>query len=344
MNSFKSKLAMIGLSVMASAASAVTVYDGTVEGPYGSWGFVDFYYTGGTLAIDGWSNGFTKGPTGSGIADLYFSLFQNNGSARTNFTGTAIAGNDDGGSAGFGDGSTSSLDSYLNVGLNAGYYTLAVSSCCNNFAGVRNETILNSGIGFNRDYRLTFSQDVTLGATPPPVVPIVAKVTGTVEGPQGSWGFVDFTHNGGSLSINALAYGYTGGPTGQGIDDIYISIFTNDGSPRTAFTGNLVASNDDNNADEAFADGSTSALDSFINIDSLNPGNYTAVIGRCCNRFEYYRNEQQLFSGVQDGMRDYQLTFKGDVLVSAVPEPGKFALTALGLALVGGVVRRKRQG
>lgn len=341
MFSIKSKLASIGLSIIASSASAVTVLDGTVEGPYGSWGFVDFYYSGGSLAIDTWANGFNKGPTGAGISDSYLTLFRNNGSSRSNFTGTLITSNDDGGGAGFGDGSNSGLDSYLNVGLNAGYYTLAISGCCNNFGSVRNENILSSGLGSNRDYRLTFSEDVTLGATPPPIVPVV--VSGSVGGPQGSWGFVNFTHNGGSLSINALAAGYTGGTTGQGIDDIYLAVFTNNGSPRTSFTGTLVGSNDDSITAEGLSDGSTSGLDSYITFDYLNPGDYTVVIGHCCNRFEYYRNEQLRFSGVHDAYRDYKLTFVGDVTVTSVPEPEVLAMTAVGLLVVGAHIRNKRK-
>ncbi|RZI79508.1 MAG: hypothetical protein EOP38_25215 [Rubrivivax sp.] len=347
MFNIKNKLATIGLSIIATSASAVTVMDGTVQGPNGSWGLVDFHHSGGNLAIDAWSNGFTKGPTGAGIGDIYLSLFQNDGSARSAFTGAAISSNDDGGYSGFGDGSTSSLDSYLSVsGLSAGYYTLAVSGCCHNFGGVRNANSLSSGIGNNRDYRLTFSQDVALGAVPTPVVPIVPpvmEVSGTVGGPQGSWGFVNFVHNGGKLSINALANGYSGGPTGHGIDDIYLSVFANDGSPRSAFTGALITSNDDNSSLEAFADGSTTSLDSFINIDNLDPGNYTVVIGHCCNNFANYRNDQVFASGVHDYSRDYKLTFKGDVVVGSVPEPEMFALAAVGLLVVGASVRNKRK-
>lgn len=342
MSKISSSLAAFGLAILASSASAVTVLDGTVEGPNGSWGFVDFYFGGGDLAIDAWANGFTKGPTGSGIEDIYLSLFRNNGSARSNFTGSLVGYNDDGYS--FGDGSSSGLDSFLNSpGLSAGYYTLAISRCCNNFSSVRNENILGSGLSSNRDYRLTFSQDVALGEAPPPIVPIVVPVTGSIAGPSGSWGFIDFTHNGGSLSINALARDFTGGPTGRGIDDIYLGLFARDGSPRTAFTGALIASNDDSSAPGAFEDGSTSILDSFLNFEALNAGDYMLVIGHCCNRFEYYRNENLLYSGVNDGFRDYKITFKGDVVVAAVPEPEALALSAAGLFIVAAIARKRKK-
>ncbi|RZI79507.1 MAG: hypothetical protein EOP38_25210 [Rubrivivax sp.] len=343
MFNIKSKLAIIGLSIIATSASAVTVLDSTVQGPAGSWGFVNFYYGGGNLAIDALSSGFTQGPTGAGIGDIYLSLFQNDGSARSNFTGAAIASNDDGGYPGFGDGSTSSFDSYLNVsGLSAGNYTVAISACCNNFGGVRNENILSSGISNNRDYRLTFSQDVTLGANPKPPVPVVLEVSGTVGGPNGSWGFVDFVHNGGKLSIDALANGYTGGPTGHGIADIYLGLFANDGSPRSAFTGAFLASNDDSASPNGLRDGSTSSLDSYLNIDDLAAGRYTVAIGSCCNRFDFYRNEGMLFSGIRDQFRDYKLTFTGNVVVPSVPEPEVFGLIAVGLLVVGANARKRK--
>lgn len=335
------QFSVLALAVLAGSVSAEMVYDGSVTGPSGSWGFVDFYYGGGDLAIDSWASGFTKGPTGGGIDDIYLSLFSNNGSSRNGFTGAFIASNDD--SGGFGDGSTSGADSYLSLpSLSEGYYTLAVSRCCNNFASVRNESVLNSGIGGNRDFRLTFSSAVTIGVAPEPLPePTPVVISRSVGGPDGTWGFVDFVHNGGALSINALANGYTNGPTGQGIDDTNLALFVDDGSVRSAFTGALIATNDDNRSPLAFSDGSTSPLDSLIELSDLAAGKYTLTIGRCCNSFAFYRNDLLLNSGIQGDKRDYQLTFTGDVVVASVPEPGYASLGLLGLAGLGWALRRR---
>lgn len=335
------QLSALALAMLAGSVSADVVFDGSVSGPNGSWGFVDFFYAGGNLSIDAWASGFTKGPTGAGIEDIYLSLFANNGSSRTNFTGSFITSNDD--SGGYGDGSTSSLDSFLSLpSLGEGYYTLAVSRCCSNFSSVRNESVLSSGIGGNRDFRLTFSSDVTIGAAPEPLPePAPVVVSGSIQGPNGTWGFVDFVHNGGALSINALANGYTGGPTGQGIDDTYLALFADDGSSRSAFTGALMATSDDSGSPLAFSDGSTSSLDSLIDLPDLVAGKYTLAIGRCCNSFAFYRNDQLLTSGIQGDKRDYQLTFTGNVVVASVPEPGYASLGLLGLAGLGLAIRRR---
>lgn len=340
MNSFKGAL-IVAAMAYATAASAVTIVDGTVSGPDGSWGFVDFQHHGGSLSIDAWANGFTAGPTGQGIDDIYLTLLSNDGSSRSAFTGALIATNDD--SSGQADGSTSGLDSYLNLGsLSSGSYTLAISHCCSSFANTRNESLLTSGIhGTSRDYRVTFDGNVEISSVPIVTPSPRVIVNGTVAGPNGSWGFVEFEHRGGRLEIDALAHGFSAGPTGQGIDDIFLSVFQNDGSPLSAFTGAFIGANDDSNG---FTDGSASTLDSYLNLEGVAAGSYLVAISHCCNGFNGVRNEDLLVSGIHDNLRDYRLTFGPNVTsASVVPEPQGYALFIAGVGLVLARLRRNNK-
>lgn len=103
--------------------------------------------------------------------------------------------------------------------------------------------------------------------------------------------------------------------------DPYIYVFTNDnGQP-----GELIASNDDSSS--TFGDGSVHHYDSFLSLN-LQPGNYILKIGA------FYMSEEEARSGVnQDGSYpigpngpidhgDYQITFGGDVTVTAGPKGG----------------------
>lgn len=161
---------------------------------------------------------------------------------------------------------------------------------------------------------------------------------GTVSGADGSWGFVNFGHGGGALSIDSWAHNFTGGPTGFGIDDIYLSLFVNNGSSTSAFTGAFVGANDDFWSP---SDGSTSGLDSFLSFANLSAGSYTLAISHCCTNFDYVRNDS-VSSGIHGVLRDYRLTFSQDVAIEGVvPEPQSLLLMLTALAALGLAIRRK---
>lgn len=162
---------------------------------------------------------------------------------------------------------------------------------------------------------------------------------------SGDWGFLTFNHTGGALSINSLANGWTGGATGVGIDDIYLSLFTNNGSPLTAFTGSAVGSNDDSWGAEAYSDGSTSSLDSYLSFANLTSGSYLLAISHCCTTFTGNSNN---WSGIHTPYVDYRLTFSQDVVITSVDgqavgvsEPTSLLLMAIGLLGLG--FSRRRQ-
>jgi len=165
-------------------------------------------------------------------------------------------------------------------------------------------------------------------------------VTGTV-GNSGGWGFVRYSHPGGALMIDILAAGWTGGPTGHGIDDTLITWHVDDGSPLTAFTGAFLALNDDAPFPDGRMDGSTSGADSLLNFSDLAAGDYLLAIGHCCLPF---LGDSRASSNNLAPYLDYQVTFSAESLtatVSAVPVPAAVWLFGSGLLGLVGISRRK---
>lgn len=70
------------------------------------------------------------------------------------------------------------------------------------------------------------------------VASAVTVVSGNVA--PGQWGIVEFTHSGGNIQIGSPA-----SSNGSTVDDPYLTLFVNNGSPFTAFTGTFVGSDDD---------------------------------------------------------------------------------------------------
>ncbi|ARD45442.1 hypothetical protein A3Q33_14785 [Colwellia sp. PAMC 21821] len=161
----KSALAGLVLSVSGFANAGLIVDDSVGDG---EWGTVFFNWTGGTIDINGFGDGYATGLTGVGADDIFFTLLENDGSDLSAFTGAFVTSNDDSNALGWdADGSTSGLDSYIsNFNLNAGSYLLTISHCCTAFSGSIND---NSGMhqGTN-DYRISFSDGATLTSVPEP--------------------------------------------------------------------------------------------------------------------------------------------------------------------------------
>lgn len=116
-------------------------------------------------------NVLASGVLPNGLGDSMIWLFRDDGQVDGS---DLIASNDD--SWGFGpesDGSTSGLDSYLSLVLNAGQYLLAVGNCCESGSTILDGLQFGNEAPFasvqNLNYRLTFSGDLTLQSNAVPV-------------------------------------------------------------------------------------------------------------------------------------------------------------------------------
>jgi len=189
-NKMKKIICALALSCMSITAYAGTVF--TRSAVSGQTDYFRFSFAGGALDIDIWGNNFSGGPN-MGLDDPLMGLFADDGSPDGALTGALLDLNDDGGAAGYGDGSTSDYDSFLSfASLTTGSYVLAVDHW------KATETVLRTGIGSEIhgnmvDYQLTFSSDVTPLTSP---VPIPAAVWLFGSGLLGLLGFGRFRKRG----------------------------------------------------------------------------------------------------------------------------------------------------
>lgn len=120
--------------------------------------------------------------------------------------------------------------------------------------------------------------------------------------------------------------------------DSYIYLFHDDGF---LDSGDFIAENDD--SEETFDDGSISGLDAYLSID-LDAGSYILAIGAydlnqgdAINGFNpanfYPVTVDEFGDEIENDHGDYQITFAGDVNVSAVPVP--IAAWLFGSGLIG---------
>jgi hypothetical protein len=157
-----------------------------------------------------------------------------------------------------------------------------------------------------------------------------AIVTGSID--TGSEvDYVSFTMSSDNfLEINVFARGFNNSSL-----DSYIYLY----SPNV--TGSLVASNDDSGSGNWNADGSTSGLDSYLNI-FLSAGNYTLAIG------DYFLSDTDARDGFNDSNANdtavgaYQITFTGTGFTMDVPAPVGLAFVGFGLLALR-VYRNKRR-
>ena len=109
-----------------------------------------------------------NGPGGRSGLDSYIRLFEHqNPGGGSNHLGDQVAYDDDGYSAGYGDGSISNRDSYLTTYLSRGWYVLTISDYHFSETEARRDVNYDSGFpGSYAEYRVTVSEIPVPAAAP----------------------------------------------------------------------------------------------------------------------------------------------------------------------------------
>ncbi len=154
----------------------------------------------------------------------------------------------------------------------------------------------------------------------------VITETGTID-TSTDVDYFSFTMDSAStVTIDVWAKGYNGSNL-----DSYIYLYQPD------VNGAYVTSNDDDWNAAAMTDGTTHGFDSYIS-HYLAAGDYTLAIGA------FFLSDANARDGVNENgytSGDYQITFTGTGLATAVSEPGSIALFGLGLVGLGFARRRQ---
>lgn len=161
-------VSILALFLFSSANASVVVDDSAAAG---QWGTIQFDWVGGTIDINGLGYLYTNGQTGLGADDMFFSLLEDDGSSLTAFTGNSVFAVDDSLATGWDDDGSvlrfgTGIDSFIsNLALASGSYLLAISHCCESFANVRDISQDSQFHQVSNDYKVTFSDGVTITAS-----------------------------------------------------------------------------------------------------------------------------------------------------------------------------------
>jgi hypothetical protein len=167
-----------------------------------------------------------------------------------------------------------------------------------------------------------------------------------------AWGYVQYIHPGGDLTIDIRASGWEPGPGREGIPDPYIEFYVDDGSSIGSLSGALVGFNDDSPdyPTHGDADGSTVDLDPFLQLSALAAGNYILAIGNFVfpERLSNEDARDNAGSGLpprEAGPWDYRVTFTSTPAQapSEVPVPAALPLFVTGLVGLGLLARRRKR-
>ena len=234
-----------------------------------------------------------------------------------------VAFNDDHGN--IDDGSLAGEDSYLKVdGLDSGDYILAVSAYGINHDTIQNQLNTNISGKYNKgSYQVTiFSEKGVQVKEDSNVITKTIINSGEIEqldelSSSTSVDYWKFKHDGGSLKVDILSE--SSGETDEFIDlnkdnvqtalDSYVYLFKNTGS---LDENSLVSKNDDHGN---ISDGSLSGVDSYLDMENLEKGEYVLVIGNFGLNEDFIRNG---INTSNDNKGSYEITLSSQKGISNI--------------------------